>query len=172
VQTARLILSPPGAGDEEALWRLYADEEVAAWLWPGDLGGPRSPEQAAEMLGRFRAHWDRYGFGPWIARDRQDEDVVGVVGLRHTVVGGRPEIELLWAIRSDRWGRGLATEGAAAAVRAAFEELEVDDVVAFTLHDNAASRAVMRKLGMAYERDVEHAGLPHVLYRLRRPRSA
>jgi RimJ/RimL family protein N-acetyltransferase len=31
-----------------------------------------------------------------------------------------------------------------------------------------ASRRVMEKLGMAYERDVVHAGLPHVLYRLRR----
>jgi hypothetical protein len=27
---------------------------------------------------------------------------------------------------------------------------------------------VMEKLGMTYERDVEHAGLPHVLYRLAR----
>jgi hypothetical protein len=31
-------------------------------------------------------------------------------------------------------------------------------------------RAVMEKLGMRYERDVEHAGLPHVLYRLTRER--
>jgi RimJ/RimL family protein N-acetyltransferase len=37
-----------------------------------------------------------------------------------------------------------------------------------TVHGNAASRAVMDKLGMTYERDIEHAGLRHVLYRLER----
>ena len=54
------------------------------------------------------------------------------------------------------------------AVRVAFEVLELDDVIAFTVDRNAASRAVMEKLGMTYERDIEHVGLPHVLYRLAR----
>ena len=43
-------------------------------------------------------------------------------------------------------------------------------MISFTVHGNAASRAVMEKLGMTYERDLEHAGLPHVLYRLARGR--
>ncbi len=34
-----------------------------------------------------------------------------------------------------------------------------------TLPDNLASRRVMGKAGFAYEREIEHAGLPHVLYR-------
>lgn len=42
------------------------------------------------------------------------------------------------------------------------------ELVAFTLPHNAASRRVMEKAGFAYERDTEHAGLPHVLYRSRR----
>jgi ribosomal-protein-alanine N-acetyltransferase len=54
------------------------------------------------------------------------------------------------------------------AVRVAFAVLELDDVVAYTVPANAASRAVMEKLGMVYEGDIVHAGLPHVLYRLRR----
>ena len=54
------------------------------------------------------------------------------------------------------------------AVRAAFTTLGIDDLISYTVPDNAASRAVMEKLGMTYERDVENAGLPHVLYRLAR----
>ena len=37
-----------------------------------------------------------------------------------------------------------------------------------TMTTNVASRGVMEKLGMQYDRNVEHAGLPHVLYRLDR----
>jgi RimJ/RimL family protein N-acetyltransferase len=32
--------------------------------------------------------------------------------------------------------------------------------------ENRASRRVMEKLGFEYEREVVHANLPHVLYRL------
>jgi RimJ/RimL family protein N-acetyltransferase len=43
--------------------------------------------------------------------------------------------------------------------------LGLDSIMAYTRVDNRASRRVMEKLGLHYERDVEHAGLPHVLYR-------
>jgi RimJ/RimL family protein N-acetyltransferase len=68
----------------------------------------------------------------------------------------------------DFWGRGLATELARESVRVGFGVLGVADLVCFTLPTNARSRRVMEKAGFRYERDVEHAGLPHVLYRLRR----
>ena len=75
------------------------------------------------------------------------------------------EVEAGWAIVPKRWGEGLATELARASVSTAFEQLGLGEVVAFTLPDNAASRRVMEKVGLTYERDIEHAGLPHVLYR-------
>ena len=61
----------------------------------------------------------------------------------------------------------LATELGAVSVAHAFGPLGLADVVSFTLVENRASRRVMEKLGFEYEREVEHAGLPHVLYRLR-----
>lgn len=63
------------------------------------------------------------------------------------------------------WGQGLATELAHASVRVAFEMLELSELIAFTLPDNAASRRVMEKSGFAYADDIEHEGMPHVLYR-------
>ncbi|MGH2968657.1 MAG: GNAT family N-acetyltransferase [Solirubrobacteraceae bacterium] len=68
-------------------------------------------------------------------------------------------------LRAEPVTEGFATELGAASVRHAFEQLALDVVVAFTLPDNRASRRVMEKLGFEFERDIEHAGLPHVLYR-------
>jgi ribosomal-protein-alanine N-acetyltransferase len=42
-------------------------------------------------------------------------------------------------------------------------------VVAFTLPTNWASRRVMEKVGFTFERDIVHAGLRHVLYRIANP---
>ena len=53
-------------------------------------------------------------------------------------------------------------------MRAAFITLALDSVVSYTTPGNGPSQAVMRKLGMTYEADIENAGLPHVLYRIER----
>ena len=67
---------------------------------------------------------------------------------------------------ADRWGQGLATEMAEAAVDAALRKLQLASLVAFTLPSNKASSRVMEKVGFSYERDIVYADLPHVLYRL------
>jgi RimJ/RimL family protein N-acetyltransferase len=56
---------------------------------------------------------------------------------------------------------------AQAAITAAFGPVGVDELIAFTLPNNVASRRVMEKTGFVYERDIVHALLPHVLYRRR-----
>jgi hypothetical protein len=50
-----------------------------------------------------------------------------------------------------------------------FQDLDLAELVALTLPHNAASRGVMEKVGFTYDRDIVHAGLAHVLYRLARP---
>ena len=161
VETARLAGEPLGLDDHGALTALVGDPRVGA-----TLGGVRSPEQAAELLAGHVAHWRRHGFGYWLWRERATGDAVARGGLQHTHVGGRDEVEVGWAVMADRWGEGLATELGAEALRVAFDVLGLAEIVAFTLPDNRASRRVMEKLGFEYERDVVHAGLPHVLYRL------
>ena len=42
---------------------------------------------------------------------------------------------------------------------------KLHELIAITLPDNHASRRVMEKASFAYDRDLEHAGLTHVLYR-------
>jgi [ribosomal protein S5]-alanine N-acetyltransferase len=68
----------------------------------------------------------------------------------------------------ERWGQGFATELAHECVEVGFEQLGLLEIIAFTQPDNVASRRVMEKSGFEYERDIIHAGLPHVLYRRRR----
>ena len=64
-----------------------------------------------------------------------------------------PELGLYWAIAPAHRGCGFATEAGRAMARFAFDELQAARLVATTEHDNAASIAVMRKLGMTIERN-------------------
>ena len=114
------------------------------------------------------AHWDRHGFGQWWWRERASDELVARGGLQWTMVAGEAAIEVGWAVAPSQWGRGVATELARASLVVGFDDLRLDSIVAYTLVANAASRRVMEKAGLAYERDVTHLSLPHVLYRIRR----
>ena len=63
------------------------------------------------------------------------------------------------------WGRGLATGIAQACVRIGFEQLGLRSIVAITTPANLTSQRVMTTAGLVYERDIVHAGVPHLLFR-------
>ncbi len=167
VATARLVGRRPEPGDLAAYQRMFTDPRVPEEVWPEHL---RTADRAEELLRDVIAHWERWGFGPWTAL--LDGAPIGYAGLKHADVAGRPEVELMWYLDPDHHGRGYATELAREAVRVAFEVLELDSVVAETVHANGPSRAVMEKLGLRYEQDAMNAGLPHVVYRLTRAQAS
>lgn len=147
--------------------RMHRDARVMA-----TLGGVRTEDQTHAYLARNLEHWERYGFGLWIVRTAARDAVVGRACVRHLDVEGTPEIEIGYAFYPEWWGQGLATEVANRCLAIGRFELGLDSLVAITRPANEGSRRVMEKVGMAYERDVTHAGVPHVLYRtgLRAPR--
>jgi ribosomal-protein-alanine N-acetyltransferase len=158
--TARLRLEIPSGADLADLIRLWQDPLVTA-----TLGGPRNPDAVQGLLDAMITHRAQHGWGWWILRDRETGDFLGYGGIRRATFDELPEIELGYALVAPVWGRGLASELATDAVQVAFEDLRHDSVVAITTPANAASRRVMEKAGMQYEKHVQHAGEPHVLYR-------
>jgi RimJ/RimL family protein N-acetyltransferase len=165
VLTPRLVGERVRTEHAAELAPLIQDPRVVAWLSPGQ----DPPDQAyvkRNTADKVR-HWERFGFGLWLLRDRETGEMVGRGGLQWTYADLH-EVEVAWVIVPERWGEGLATELAHAAVAAAFDTLDLADVIALTLPYNVASRRVMEKASFIYEREIECDGLPHVLYR-RRP---
>ncbi|HVO25721.1 MAG TPA: GNAT family N-acetyltransferase [Candidatus Margulisiibacteriota bacterium] len=159
--TERLLLECLRAAHAADLSRLHRDERAMA-----TLGGVRPPAETRRVLAECERHWEQYGFGLWAVRERATGAFVGRGGLQHTHVGDRDEVEVAYAFLPQYWGQGLATELATASVRVGFEVLQRPELVCVTLTTNHASQRVMEKAGFRYERNVLHAGLPHVLYRL------
>jgi len=59
-----------------------------------------------------------------------------------------PCVEIGWRLAPQFWGLGLASEAARMALRAGFESLGLEEIVAVTTLRNTRSRAVMQRLGM------------------------
>ena len=158
LETERLLGERIHERHIERLVELYSEPRVAEWL-----GGIPSEWQWLEAR---MAHWKEHGFGDWVFSEREGELVVGRCGLRRVVIDGADEVEVGYVVDPERWSRGYATEMTRAVIEAGFA-LGLREIVAFTLPNNLRSRRVMEKSGLTYEKPVEWAGRPHVLYRIR-----
>jgi [ribosomal protein S5]-alanine N-acetyltransferase len=164
LETPRLICTPLSITDFAEIRLLHGDPRVMATLSAD--GKTLSESQTVAFLERAADHWREFGFGLWMLRDRTGDDFVGYGGIKHATVENAEQVELAYAIRFDWQRKGFATEVSMGALRVAFEQLRLDRVVAFTLPHNIGSRGVMEHCGFVYQRDIVHAGLPHVLYSL------
>jgi ribosomal-protein-alanine N-acetyltransferase len=142
------------------LRRMDEDEQFMALL-----GGVRDVAGTVAYLDTNIKHWTDHGFGMWMLRDASTSAVIGRAILRHLDVEGVDEIEVGYGFIPEYWGRGLATEIANACVRIGFDQLGLSSMVAITTPANLASQRVMTKAGLVYERDIVHAGVPHLLFR-------
>ena len=131
------------------------------------------------MLGRIQAHFDEHGFGLWATEVTDTGRFIGFVGLAAPTwkASFTPCVEIGWRLAREAWGRGYAPEAARECLRFAFLELQLDEVLSFTVPANHKSRRVMEKLGMTHcpEDDFDHPLIArghalrrHVLYRLSR----
>jgi ribosomal-protein-alanine N-acetyltransferase len=162
IETARLLLRPLTPSDLDDYTRLiFADAEVMRYLPKRDLA-PR--ERAERTIAFFNDHWPQRGHGVWALADKLTGEFIGHCGLNFVAETG--DVELLYALRSDHWGQGIATEAARASVQFGFEQAKLARLVAFAVPENIASRRVMEHLGFAYEKDVHYFGLDLVQYAL------
>lgn len=161
--TERLRGDQTTADDLQPWSQTLLDDEFADYDWPYEL---RTPEYALQVHDKDRAHWDRFGFGPWSVRERRSNEYVGRIGLDYTRATGRPEVQVGWIVGAPYRGKGYASEMAAEALRVAFEVLELDEIIALTTPGNAASQAVASRLGLQETGAVHHHDVPHLLFKL------
>jgi ribosomal-protein-alanine N-acetyltransferase len=142
LETDRLILRAPRAGDIAAMVPLANDWDVAKNL--GRLPHPYSAEDAMAYLANStqgRARGDNFHFA--ITR-KASGDFLGGCGLHLRPSG---HFEFGYWLGKPYWAKGYATEAALRLASYAFRELKIDRLMAGWYHDNPASGRVLAKLG-------------------------
>jgi RimJ/RimL family protein N-acetyltransferase len=174
IETPRLLLRHWTDEDLSAFAAMNADPRVMEYL-PKILDRTESDAFAA----RIRQLLDRRGYGLWAIEITGVARFAGFVGLHvpNFQAHFTPCVEIGWRLAYEHWGKGYATEAAKASAKYAFNDLQLDQIVSFTVPDNLRSRRVMERLNMTHSdaEDFDHPKLPeghrlrrHVLYRLTR----
>ena len=157
------MLRPLQLSDLEPLHELWTDEPVRRLLWDGEKIPLARTREIIETSSRLS---DERGFGIWSLRRHDDDRLVGFAGYWH--FRDAPELELLFGVAADCWGRGFAPEAAREIIRYGFDTLGFDPIVASTDAANAASRRAIEKLGMRFDRRAVVDGLDTFFYSLKK----
>ena len=164
-ETERLLLRPWCDEDGGELDRLFSDPAVR-----GNRNLP--PARIRAFADGSLRQWRVNGFGPWAAIEKATGRWIGRIGLDH--LEDWPEankIEVGFELHQAWWGRGLATEGARAAIRFGFEQHGLHRIISVTAAAHTAARRVMEKAGLTYRgtRYWMSPDVPVVWYAIDRP---
>ena len=140
IATERLLLRPPSAEDLVPWAGMLADPEATRFT-----GGVQSRPEAWRNLALFAGSWTLMGYGPFSVIERASGRWIGRVGPWRP--DGWPGPEIGWALDRSAWGKGYATEAAAACLGYAFDELGWPEAMHVITPGNTASIAVAGRLG-------------------------
>ena len=158
LSTERLVLRPVTADDHAALLAHWMQPDVRRFLFDG--AAPSAAEVAEtieESIGDFAAS----GYGIWLIELGSGTGLAGTAGLRPLESG----LEIFYSLAPGAWGHGYATEAARAVVEYGLGPLGLPEVLAEVDEGNAASVAVVKRLGMAPYAVVPGALGPMTRYR-------
>jgi ribosomal-protein-alanine N-acetyltransferase len=147
ITTQRLTLRPFAPEDFEELHDFFTDADVRRHLLDDTVV---SREWVEEEIVSSQARFVESGCGLWTLSDVGRDGIVGFVGFRPFF--DPPELQLLYGLLPSYWGRGFATEAAAAVLDYAFGALGLEEVRAATDVPNTSSVAVLQRLGMRERR--------------------
>ncbi|MDK3255444.1 GNAT family N-acetyltransferase [Blastococcus capsensis] len=160
LRTERLEMRPLSRAYLPHMLALYEDPRVTEFLVPLDEAGHLRRLAEAEQM------WASRGFGRVAIHARDGGRFLGRGGLHYWAQFD--EVEVGWALRTEAWGRGFATEAARAWLEWGLTNLDVPYLTACIAPDNMASRSVAARLGMSVLRaDIFHGRevLVHALHR-------
>lgn len=150
LETDRLLLRPHDEGDLDAVHAIETRPDVARYLYD------RPSTSREESLARLRRKMERSAIDEehdslLLAVVRKAEgDLIGHVVLMRRSVEHR-QGEIGYVLDPAHHGHGYATEASALMLRLGFEELRLHRIVGRLDARNAASAAVLERLGMRRE---------------------
>ncbi|MEO7426114.1 MAG: GNAT family N-acetyltransferase [Fibrobacteria bacterium] len=169
-QTPRLLLRQWKDSDREPFAEMSSDSRVMEHF-PSLLSRSESDAVADKISGLIHER----GWGFWALEEKSSGRFIGFTGLHIPIpeLPFSPCVEIGWRLMFSDWGKGFASEAAAKALEVAFENIKLQEVVAFATIGNFRSHKVMERLGMRKDYEFEHPGLDlesphrkHVLYRI------
>ncbi|MFN5418136.1 MAG: GNAT family N-acetyltransferase [Flavobacteriia bacterium] len=146
--TPRFILREILPTDLEAMFELDSEPDVHKYLGNTPV---KSIEESEKIIQMVRQQYVDNGIGRWAIEDKETKEFVGWVGLKllKYEVNKLTNIhDIGYRLIKKHWGKGIASETAAVALKYAFENLQLNEIYASAHVENQASNKILTKIGL------------------------
>jgi RimJ/RimL family protein N-acetyltransferase len=153
IATRWLILRSPVQSDLQVLYdHILSDDAVMQRAF---RGGPMTWSQSGAFFDRDFDH-EATGKKLGLLIERASGQTVGFAGLLECDVLDEQDYEIGFVLRRSAWGKGYATEIGRGQIKYGLIDLKLPRLIAQVAPDNAASIAVLNKIGMSLLREIEN----------------
>ncbi|MGD7043190.1 GNAT family N-acetyltransferase [Jeotgalibacillus proteolyticus] len=153
IYTDRLYLRKITFEDTADIYKIVKEHEVGKWL---AASKGLSFEETEEYVRKLVEHWNQHQFGVWVVVNQSSVEIIGHCGLRF--IEDTQDIEIMYLLSKNHWGRGYASEAARAAIDFANHTLNVNQVAARVRVMNEKSIKTLTSLGFHFIEERNYNG--------------
>jgi RimJ/RimL family protein N-acetyltransferase len=146
LETERLFLNFYSDKDKLHFINLFTDKKVMKYVDKGVL----TTEQAEAFWQKLFETLYPQNFKIWAVFTKEDSRYVGHAGI-HQRLGKKEDMEIVYFLSSDAWGKGFATEIARKLIEYGFDTLSLSEIFATVDDDHYTSIRVLKKAGMKFK---------------------
>ncbi len=154
LETEDLVLALYRASDRDYFLRLILDPVLMA-----HVDGPAGADAASDLFERIITPGSPEYTRTWAIRSKAS-DFIGHIWLTPSVEV--PEIGFV--LSQEYWNRGLASQAARRVLEYGHHEISLPLILATVDADHPASRRVLEKVGMVFDRTVADPEVPYSVY--------
>jgi RimJ/RimL family protein N-acetyltransferase len=164
LRTPRLTLRPFVKDDRLPLHCILQEPDILCYF---PTPAPPSLDRVEKIIERQLEHWEKHHLGWWAVAPLGQAELIGWNGLQFLPETG--EVEVGYLLSHAWWGKGLATEGARAALDYGFRTLDLKQIIGLVHPDNLASQRVLEKAGLIFSNCAEYFGMHMLRYLIEKP---
>ena len=159
LETERLSFRRITPDDLDTIVETRSDPDVNKYL-----GGPemQNREAISKRMPFYLEVHEKFGFGFCLMIWKETGEIIGSAGIQPLEDSG--EIEVGYNMIKAFWGKGIGTEAARAWLEYGFGTAGLERIVAVAHPENTASRHIMEKCGMTFEKIEMHYGTDCAFY--------
>lgn len=158
-ETDRMIVREMEVNDFDSLFHLFQDPLVMRY-YPHT----KSEEETRQWILWTISNYRKFGIGLWVLEDKHTHSFIGQCGLVPRKIDGEIKIEIGYILEKKWWGKGLATEAAAACLKHGFSHYKFTHIVSLIDAENTSSLKVSEKLSMTFQKNVKRSNKVLGLY--------
>ncbi|NNE13420.1 MAG: GNAT family N-acetyltransferase [Saprospiraceae bacterium] len=152
LSTKRLFLREANIGDAAFILELLNDE---GWIkYIGDRNIRSIPQAGAYISKSLISSYKKNGFGLYVVTEKGSNNKIGLCGLLKRDI--LENVDVGFAFLTAFCNKGYGYESASAIIDLAFNKLNLKKVVGITLEVNHASKRLLEKIGLSFEKMITY----------------